>query len=292
MTGVLVVGMHRSGTTAFTRAISLMGVPTCIESDLAPGWVGNPAGHWESLTLMRTDDALLREAGAAWWCPPPVDDGLWTSPRIQRMRDGARADFDAVHPTPQWVAKDPRLSVTLPFWREALDRPLAAVLVTRDPLEIAASHASRDGFPLAFGLALWERYLQHALRALAGLPVLVARYDALLNDPASWMADAAAFLNAHGVTAAAADASGVVDASLKHEARGQQDESVMSDAQRDLAAVVEGLSSSSTFEQPPLPEETPTTGTMFERLRRRRGIGRRWRWRRYLNRDRNALVVD
>ena len=123
MTGVFVVGMHRSGTTAVTRTINLMGVPTCVESDLAPGWIGNPEGHWESLTLMRTDDALLREVGAAWWCPPPVVDGLWTSSRIERMRPVARAEFDAVHPTAEWVAKDPRVCVTLPFWRQALDRP-------------------------------------------------------------------------------------------------------------------------------------------------------------------------
>ncbi len=175
---------------------------------------------------MRTDDALLREVGAAWWCPPAVEDGLSTSERIERMRSSARADFDRVHPTPQWVAKDPRICVTLPFWRVALDRPLIGVLVTRNPLEIASSHASRDGFPLRFGLALWERYLHHALRALVGMPVFVTRYDELLVDPTAWTARAAAFLDAHGVTADAVDPGGAVDPALKHETRGQRDHHV------------------------------------------------------------------
>lgn len=290
--GVVVVGMHRSGTTAVTRTINLMGVPTCVEGDLAPGWTGNPAGHWESLTLMLTDDALLREVGAAWWCPPRVDEELWTSPPIERMRPGARADFDAVHPTQQWVAKDPRICITLPFWRRTLDSPLVAVLMLRDPLEIAASHASRDGFPLKFGLALWERYLHHALRAVAGLPVLVTRYDELLDDPSAWTKRARVFLAAHGVDVAAADASGVVDPSLRHEARGELNDAVMTGPQRALASTIDRLVPSDSFELPDLPDETPATDATFERLRRQRGVGKRWRWRRYLNRDRNAVVVD
>lgn len=285
MTGVFVVGMHRSGTTAVTRTVNLMGLPTCVEQDLAPGWVGNPAGHWESLTLMRIDDALLREAGAAWWCPPPVEDGLWSS----TPADLARAEFDAVHPTSQWVAKDPRICVTLPFWRRALDRPLAAVLVLRSPLEIAASHATRDGLPARFGLALWERYMHHALRGLVGMPVHVTRYDDLLDDPLRWTAEAGAFLRAQGVDAAAADPRGVVDPSLKHESSGVGE--IMSSSQRELAALLDALASSSSFQLPQLPAETAANGPMFERLRRRRGVARGWRWRRYLNLDRNAVVV-
>lgn len=284
MTGVFVVGMHRSGTTVVTRAINAMGIPTCVESDLAPGWVGNPEGHWESLTLMRIDDALLRGADAAWFCPPPLGDVRWSFPT-------ARTEFDSVHPTPQWVAKDPRLCVTLPFWRSALARPLVAVLMLRDPLEIAASHASRDGFPLRFGLALWERHMQHALRALAGLPVLVVRYDELLADPGGWSATAAAFLSAHGVDASAVGAAGVVDPSMKHERRAEQGGTELTDEQHALAATLAGLASTSRFDVPALPAETGATSVILERLRRRRGVARRWRWRRYLNRDRNAVTV-
>jgi hypothetical protein len=286
--GVVVLGMHRSGTTAVTRTINLMGVPTSAEEDLAPGWVGNPAGHWESLTVMRTNDELLRTVGAAWWCPPPVDERLWSSPRIERLRPAARAGFRASHTTDQWVTKDPRLCVTFPFWRKTLDEPLVVVLVTRHPLEVAASLETRDALPIAFGLGLWERYMHHALRSVVGLPVFVTRYDELLEGPTAWIDKAGAFLGAHSVAVGHADPTGVVDPALKHEAARV---AVMSDEQQELASVVGGLASSSSFELPVLPGETPTTGPMFERLRRRRGVGRRWRWRRYLNRDRNGVVV-
>jgi len=289
--GVVVVGMHRSGTTAVTRTINLMGVPTCREDDLASGWVGNPAGHWESLTLMRIDDRLLRELGAAWWCPPPLRDDLWSSRRMDGMRGAARLELEAAHPTPQWVAKDPRICITLPFWRRTLDRPLVAVLVLRHPLEVAASHASRDSFPLPFGLALWERYMHHALRGIAGLPVLVARYDELLADPLAWMEQAAAFLGANGVTATPGDPAGIVDPSLRHEQHERGPEAAMSVEQRALAVVLEGLEASPSLELPALPLETGANDAMFERLRRHRGVARRWRWRRYLNRDRNAVLV-
>lgn len=288
-TGVVVVGMHRSGTTAVTRTIGLMGVPIAAADDLAPGWIGNEAGHWESLTVMRIDDALLRELDAAWWCPPPVEPGQWASPRVDALRPAAHDAFYVAHTTEQWVVKDPRLCITFPFWRRTLDEPLVVVLVTRHPLEVAASHATRDALPLRFGLALWERYMQHALRAVEGLPVLVARYDELLDHPGPWTEQAGSFLRAHGVDVSSADTS-AVDPSLRHESHDGQD-SAMSPEQRELAAFVDALASTASFDASGLPRETPATAPMFEGLRRRRGVARRWRWRRYLNRDRNAVVV-
>src|ERR1700693_2046654 len=70
--GVYVLGMHRSGTSATTRVLNLMGLPVCQGGDLVQQVKGNPKGHWESATLVRFNDAILRSWGAAWWCPPPL----------------------------------------------------------------------------------------------------------------------------------------------------------------------------------------------------------------------------
>ena len=61
----IVLGMHRSGTSAATRMASLLGVPVCRPDDLSADRKGNERGVWESASLVRYNDRLLGRAGAA-----------------------------------------------------------------------------------------------------------------------------------------------------------------------------------------------------------------------------------
>jgi len=60
----------------------------------------------------------------------------------------ARALVADLLPSTPWAWKDPRLCLTLPFWLEVLDARPAMVVCLRNPLEIAASLAERNGFAL------------------------------------------------------------------------------------------------------------------------------------------------
>src|SRR4051794_39442369 len=119
--GFFVLGMHRSGTSAASRLISLLGVPLCRERDLIADRRGNATGHWESTTLVRFNDRLLDEMGYAWWCPPPADRPDASLALTTTTFARARASFETQHPTPEWTCKDPRMCLTLPFWLGALD---------------------------------------------------------------------------------------------------------------------------------------------------------------------------
>ena len=175
--GVFVLGMHRSGTSAVARLVNLLGVPMCVEADLVRAAPSNPRGHWESVSLVRFNDALLHKHGRAWWCPPRL--GLVCS----GDPSAARELFASVYPTKQWVWKDPRTCLTLSFWLEALNTRPVGILVLRNPLEIAHSLERRDEFYLELSLALWERYMHHGLTALAGLPVAAFQFEELVADP-------------------------------------------------------------------------------------------------------------
>jgi hypothetical protein len=61
--GVLVVGMHRSGTSATTRVLNLFGLSLCEEKDLWLSLPGNETGYWESSSLSRFNERLLTAAG-------------------------------------------------------------------------------------------------------------------------------------------------------------------------------------------------------------------------------------
>ena len=113
---------------------------------------------------------------------------------------------------------------------------------------------------------MWERHLRLTLTAIAGLPVLVARYAEILASPEAWMESAGEFLGEQGLECRAdggEEARGFLDPALRHSEFATEDvagDPSFSDPQRELFAALEGLGPShSSFERPPLPDETPWT---------------------------------
>jgi len=82
---------------------------------------------------------------------------------------------------PDWVAKDPRLCLTLPLWRELLTP--ACIVAHRDPLSVARSLHSRDAIPISSGIALWEAYARHAVHHSRDLDRLFVDYTELVRSP-------------------------------------------------------------------------------------------------------------
>ena len=255
--GALVLGMHRSGTSAATRLLNLAGLATCREDDLFNATGGNAKGHWESTTLFRLNDRLLGEMGRSWWCPQPADPVGQEAAlaRLQTEPSAARAAFDQVHPTRPWVWKDPRTATLLPFWRRALDEPIVGVVAVRHPLEVAASLRTRHGWSLPLCLALWERSTRLLLDGAAGLRLLVATYDVLVGEPLRWYDEAVAFLRESGLDlapAGAAEVTAFVDPELRHEAPGG---SLPPDVAQTYAALLATVGVHEAFEPPRLVPE-------------------------------------
>ena len=61
-TCLLVLGMHRSGTSALTRVLSIAGAK--LPGSLMGVYKGNEVGHWESNSLVQYLDQLLEELGS------------------------------------------------------------------------------------------------------------------------------------------------------------------------------------------------------------------------------------
>ena len=62
---ILVAGMHRSGTSALTKTLSILGAD--LPRNLMPPMKGNnDKGFWESKDLEGIHDSLLESAGSMW----------------------------------------------------------------------------------------------------------------------------------------------------------------------------------------------------------------------------------
>ena len=151
--GVIVLGMHRSGTSVVSRLLNLLGLSPGPDADLVPPSDSNPAGHWENASLNLVNQRLLAALGGHASAPPPLAEGWEAAPELERLRREAAALAGSVLAAEQWAWKDPRTCLTLPFWLRVLDVPVAAVLVRRHPLEVARSLEARDGRPLGTEIA-------------------------------------------------------------------------------------------------------------------------------------------
>lgn len=182
MTIVCVMGMHRSGTSIASRALNLCGVQMGDESDRMPPNPYNPRGHWEHVGVVEIDDAVLEAFGGAWDDPPDLPPGWERDPRLEPLRAQARELIDrqfSASGLHGW--KDPRASLTLPFWRTVT--PVAATVVcVRAPHQVAASLSHRDEIGSERAARLWSRYVSAALASDPGC--LVVFHDDLWSDPA------------------------------------------------------------------------------------------------------------
>jgi len=178
---LLVVGMHRSGTSAMTGALGGLGMATPDAGDRW-GWHEANPDHWESISINRFDEALLSRMGGSWDAPPELPEGWETGESMAGAPD-PRDAVSVAYPDAGPIAwKDPRVCLVLPYWRRRLPQPLAAVLVWRSPLAVARSLQKRDGMHLADGVALWEHYNRSALANLVGIDTFVCSYESVLDD--------------------------------------------------------------------------------------------------------------
>lgn len=267
--GVVVLGMHRSGTSAITRTVNLLGVPTCIPGDLIRDRTANLRGHWESGTLVRRNEELIQAAGGAWWCPPPLETD-WLALAGDRLRDSAEA-FDRVHPTPSWVWKDPRTCMTAPFWQAALPHRLTFLLAVRHPLAVAASLATRNALTSEAGVALWEGYMARAARAAGGAPVIVCSYEDMLRDPLGWAQAAGEFLRSQEIEldprGSPARAARFVEETLAHH-RQADGGAKLTEEQTELLRTLTALVGPHEQFDPDLPPVTEATERLFAERRR------------------------
>jgi hypothetical protein len=166
---VLVLGMHRSGTSSLTGSLEQRGLYV---GEVAASNVHNARGNRESRQVTALNQALLEHNGGSWQAPPRH---LAWSAAHARLRDGICADFRTAA-TGQWGFKDPRMLLTLPFWLEGLGE-VRLVGTFRHPALVARSLSRRNGLDPATGIGLWLHYNQRLLALHAQRPFPLVCFD-------------------------------------------------------------------------------------------------------------------
>lgn len=182
---VLVLGMHRSGTSALARGLRVLGIS--LGDDLLPAHPCNPKGFFEDAGLYAFNKAILARLHLTWQSQESPDvkalHALAAGPagvaalELLREKSAGQAALGL---------KDPRMSRLLPFWRPVLAASglrAHCVISLRHPQSVAHSLWQRDRLPPESGHMLWLAHMLDILEYSAGLPRLLADYDLLLREP-------------------------------------------------------------------------------------------------------------
>ncbi|HLZ74973.1 hypothetical protein [Phenylobacterium sp.] len=196
-TAYLVLGMHRSGTSAVTQVLALAGAS--LPENVMAGDEHNAKGYFEPWKIALFNDGRLRAGGAAW-------DDIFAFPyrplslKAERTwLNRAEALFEEEYGEVRYpLLKDPRVTVLMPFWRTALTElevGARCVIPVRHPLAVAGSLARRNGFAPEKSVLIWSAYMLAAEAYTRDLPRAFVSYDGLLKD---WRAEVARIEAAHG----------------------------------------------------------------------------------------------
>lgn len=179
---MIVLGMHRSGTSMVARLLNMMGAYFSLESNTMRPTVANPKGYWEREDIRCLNDRVMSSLGMSWDNISDFETSLLTEEVQQAIEEDIQKIIFGLDAHRPWMIKDPRLCLLLPLWKPFFEVPVC-IYVYRSPIQTAQSLFKRENFPLMLGLALWEKYTLYGLFNSLQFPRILVSHDELIHHP-------------------------------------------------------------------------------------------------------------
>lgn len=186
---IFVMGMHRSGTSAFTGLLQLLGVD--LGTHLLPPTEENVKGYFENSPIVVLNEGILTQLGSSWDSPFPLPDNWWNEVSFQPYREELRSIIRNEFSQELIAVKDPRLCRIFPFWKlmfSEMGIGYHCIIPLRNPLEVAESLKKRDGSSLEKSLLLWSTYMFETELYSRNCSRVFISFDRLLTETEKTMA--------------------------------------------------------------------------------------------------------
>ncbi len=194
---VVVLGMHRAGTSLCTRIVQQLGIG--LGGPLLTADFDNPDGYQEHKAIVDCHRSLLEALHVEWdtiRSIQPASAAFWESETAAATRDRLKqivaGQVKAVGGV--WAFKDPRTTGFIPLWKDVfndLDIEPVWLLSVRDPRAVAASLFTRNRLPVALGELLWLEHYLDALRHLGSEIAGIVHYERWFPAPIAQVRDVA-----------------------------------------------------------------------------------------------------
>jgi O-antigen biosynthesis protein len=182
---IVVIGMHRSGTSTVMNALACLGVS--LGDNLLPAGVDNPKGFFEDKSVNDLNIAMLDAIGQTWFSLSLVsDEDIDKLIALGYVEKAIALLSDKTRNTPVFGFKDPRVSKLLKFWKLVFARmncEVQYVLCLRHPLSVANSLLKRNKSPIQKGYLLWLSYNMSIVTESQDLRLIALDYDQLIESP-------------------------------------------------------------------------------------------------------------
>ena len=226
---VLVLGMHRSGTSLCSHILSALGVDMA-DNIAGPGNVSvtpdNPQGHWERWEIVEFHDRILGLFNRAY-LGRFHDFGLpvawWADSRVVQIRREIVAFLRQRMGDGYFGFKDPRTVRLMPVWHQILSELKLVpklVLCLRNPAQIARSLNAREGLEREIGEYRWLVHMVDFFRYTSNFDFCTVEYEEWFNNPSANIEKLQKFLDLSWQQSEADLAlvlSGIIDPGSRHD---------------------------------------------------------------------------
>ena len=175
---VIVLGMHRSGTSVFTGILNKMGLP--LGENLMKPTKDNPKGYFENMDFYHFNEMILRECNSSWYNVSNLTEEKILKEEYKNILKSILKKYSN-HTI--FGVKDPRICVLLPLYEkvcEELGIEIGYVLITRDKESIINSINKRDGYSKEIVSNLIDSYLKLPLQKDTKLRL---SYEDIIDNP-------------------------------------------------------------------------------------------------------------
>lgn len=195
---ILVLGMHRSGTSALTKGLEVLGVS--LGNELYSAIAGNnDKGFFEDIETNKLNNEILDFIGMQWDSLTKISKEALLERAFPKFKDRAKSLIrEKLKKNPIFGLKDPRFCRLLPFWQKIFQSEgieTSYIISIRNPLNIASSLSKRDDMDIEKSCYLWLSHLAAAVHNTEDKNRVFVSYDALLENPESQLSRVATKLS-------------------------------------------------------------------------------------------------
>lgn len=182
-TCILVLGMHRSGTSALTGVLQYLNID--LGSKLSGSAEDNKKGFFENLYFVQFNEKILKKLGGSW-------DDIFFNFELKKclLEEDDKNELKSIllkefSQSQLFAIKDPRICYLFPLYKEVLESlniDIKILLPYRNPLEVAKSLEKRNGFQYEKSIMLWLNYFLNAEKYSRDFERYFLKFDDLINN--------------------------------------------------------------------------------------------------------------
>ena len=182
---VIVLGMHRSGTSTTSGLLDNLGLYTG-QSKMG-GNESNPKGFFENYRFLYFNESLLHDLGVSWHNTVSLPEKWWEKNEVASRKNELKILIDKEFTeNKNLLFKDPRLCILLPFYLSVfLELHILPkfVITLREPGQIVKSLMKRDEFTALKACRIYMDHMLAAEKYTRGYPRIFIGYEEILHDP-------------------------------------------------------------------------------------------------------------